>query len=385
MNLDKYQKEAFFDHLADNEDLGYIIKSFCFSEGMNVDLITAQSPLVVALVCDYITLKIARVCAEKHLVTLTLRGGLDPFFASLHPFQGQNNRDKVFVVDCTSLDFSDDIATIFSKINAMRNTILAWLNAPIVIILPREIARPFAFAASDIWSLKKFVAHVDSPFVTSEPLPRSPDVTVERERLHEENKVLNAMLRENPDREVQRLLWINLIETGRHYETYGRLGDTLTYYHQALALAVENSAKRPDSLEAARDVSVSLSNVAQIYLQQGHVQTALEKYEESLTLRKTLHAKRPDSLQAARDVSVSLNNVAQIYLQQGHVQTALETYEEAYRLIENIPDLGNGDFDNLRNYLKKQIEKTGNPHSTILRKIVHFVQSTLTKVSEFWK
>ncbi|HZK04417.1 MAG TPA: hypothetical protein VFC82_01050, partial [Actinomycetaceae bacterium] len=84
-----------------------------------------------------------------------------------------------------------------------------------------------------------------------------------------------------------------------------QLADRLLAHHRDLAAA------QPGSLEAARDVSVSLDNVARLR-RAGDPAGALTLYEESLTLLRDLAAAQPGSIQAQSDLIVSLSQLASL-------------------------------------------------------------------------
>ena len=66
----------------------------------------------------------------------------------------------------------------------------------------------------------------------------------------------------------------------------------LKYYQESLTLRESIENKRPDSIEAKRDLSVSLEKLADIYLQKGDADKALKYYQESLTLRESIENKK---------------------------------------------------------------------------------------------
>jgi hypothetical protein len=75
-------------------------------------------------------------------------------------------------------------------------------------------------------------------------------------------------------------------------------------YRQSLTIAEELAAAQPGNLDAQRDVSVSLNNVAGI-LKTSEPGAALELYRQSLTIAEELAAAQPGNLDAQRDEYVS--------------------------------------------------------------------------------
>ena len=112
--------------------------------------------------------------------------------------------------------------------------------------------------------------------------------------------------------------------------TVEQLADQLLDHHRGLAEAM------PTNLDAARDVSVSLNNVARLR-QRTDPAAALALYEESLTIARGLAEAMPTNLDAARDVSVSLNNVARLR-QRTDPAAALALYEESLTISRGLAE-----------------------------------------------
>ncbi|MCA8994841.1 MAG: hypothetical protein KDA88_22880, partial [Planctomycetaceae bacterium] len=95
------------------------------------------------------------------------------------------------------------------------------------------------------------------------------------------------------------------------------------------------------SAQAARDVSVSLDRLGNLLSRRGgpgDAEQALEYYTRSLEVRERLLAASPDSAQAARDVSVSLTKLAAVATDpEQALQYALRDLEIALNLKERNP------------------------------------------------
>ena len=97
-----------------------------------------------------------------------------------------------------------------------------------------------------------------------------------------------------------------------------------------------------DTLQALRDVSVSLNNVGGVERDLGNLEAARSAYRKSLELGRRLREAVGETPQALRDVSVSLNNVGGVEGDLGNLEAARSAYREsleiARRLRHAFPD-----------------------------------------------
>ena len=80
-------------------------------------------------------------------------------------------------------------------------------------------------------------------------------------------------------------------------------GLALTLYEESLTIARHLADLYPADLQAQRDLTVSLNNVA-VILESRDPGQALAHYEQSLTIRRQLAESYPADLQAQRDLTV---------------------------------------------------------------------------------
>ena len=113
-------------------------------------------------------------------------------------------------------------------------------------------------------------------------------------------------------------------------------GEALGYFRQ-LADA------QPGNLEAQRDLTVSLDNVAGLERYRD-LDAALARYTESLTLRRQLADAQPGNLEAQRDLTVSLNNVAGLERYRD-LDAALARYTESLTLTRQLADAQPGNLE----------------------------------------
>ena len=89
------------------------------------------------------------------------------------------------------------------------------------------------------------------------------------------------------------LLLVQCNKVGNYHYKHESLNTASQYYKEGLKLVESILEKRPESIEAKRDLSVSLNKVANIYLQKGETTKALENYKEGLKLRESILEKTP--------------------------------------------------------------------------------------------
>jgi hypothetical protein len=129
-----------------------------------------------------------------------------------------------------------------------------------------------------------------------------------------------------------------LIERGQPGDADAALG----LYERSLQICEDLLRDNPGSAQAARDVSVSLEKLADFRLgrgQPGDADAALGLYERSLQICEDLLRDNPGSVQAARDVSVSLDRLADFRLgrgQPGDADAALGLYERSLQVREGL-------------------------------------------------
>jgi tetratricopeptide (TPR) repeat protein len=165
--------------------------------------------------------------------------------------------------------------------------------------------------------------------------------------------VLERLLAANPDSaEAARDVSVSLNGLADFLARRGLPGDAeqaLGYYQRCHDVLERLLAANPESAQAARDVSVSLNRLAYFLARRGlpgDAEQALGHYQRSLTVREGLLAANPDSARAARDLVISIEQLAGMRAQQGDVAGALIEHERALdmarRLWENAESWENG-------------------------------------------
>ena len=113
-------------------------------------------------------------------------------------------------------------------------------------------------------------------------------------------------------------------------------------YQRSLAITRHLVEIWPEDLQARRDLTVALINVAGM-LKNSDPGRAVELYEESLGIRRDLDERLSSDLQARRDLTVALNNVARM-LKHSDPRRALELYEESLGISRELAGRLSGDL-----------------------------------------
>ncbi|MFK5976512.1 MAG: hypothetical protein QM493_08400, partial [Sulfurovum sp.] len=278
MALDKYQKDEFWSKLQKNEDLDKIITAISYSDNSDVEIIVSSNPLLSKLTIEYIDQILTSTDEKREVVYLIQEFKesqmvLDELQKFLFNYQNSGKK-KLFILDLSSFASLHrlDIEKLFSKLNELRNIILDTLNSPILLILPQQYTQNFMFIAPDFWSLKKFTATIDESLINqfgsgalAPPYDEAKAIVSD-----ELNSLIEDSIKLKKSKQTDsnlRLLMIKYAELGDYSQENGDWDNALKYYK----LSESISNKRADSIEAKRDVSVSLEKIANIYLQKGEV------------------------------------------------------------------------------------------------------------------
>jgi tetratricopeptide (TPR) repeat protein len=117
----------------------------------------------------------------------------------------------------------------------------------------------------------------------------------------------------------------------------GDAEEALGHYRRSLEVRERLLVANPESAQAARDVSVSLGRLADFLASRslpGDAEEALGHYRRSLEVDERLLVANPESAQAARDVSVSLNKLADFLTSRGLPGDAEEALGHCRRSLE---------------------------------------------------
>ena len=341
------QEHQFLLSLEANKSLDELITTIILSGGFNFNLLLCQSSYDVKSIIGYINEKLLMQEQKKKIRFLSsnLTNSIEQFLDEIYTLPEVCNNSEIVVIDFTSITtFSKTKAELFfSKLNLMRNRLANSVQATFVLAITKEYKTSFIHGSPDIFSIVSSVSLVEWVGKIDEEL--IDDAEVKQIDIHKKDELIekcenlrSKYMQNREDYVGQKKYLLVLQELGKYCEKYDSLHDAHKYYKKLIEIAETISDKRPDSIDAQRDVSVSLNNVANIYLQKGDVQLALDNYSQSLKIRETISDKRPDSIDAQRDVSVSLDKVANIYLQKGDVQLALDNYSQSLKIAETISD-----------------------------------------------
>ncbi|GAB4181449.1 MAG: TIR domain-containing protein [Wenzhouxiangellaceae bacterium] len=155
-----------------------------------------------------------------------------------------------------------------------------------------------------------------------------------------------SIYQQNPDSvQAARDLSVSYNKLGEFHRSRGQSGDAelaLRYFEQDLALAEKLHQQNPDSAQAARDLSVSYERLGDFHRSRGqssNIEAALDYFQRALEIRRLIHQQNPDSAQAARDLSVSYNQLGDFHLsrgQSGHAEIALRYFAQDLALAEKL-------------------------------------------------
>ncbi|MBO3707995.1 MAG: SEL1-like repeat protein [Candidatus Accumulibacter sp.] len=181
-------------------------------------------------------------------------------------------------------------------------------------------------------------------FLASRGLPGDAEVALRHYRRSLE--VGERLLVANPESaQAARDMSVRLIQLGGLLASRGLPGDAeaaLGHYRRSLEVGERLLVASPESAQAARDVSVSLTNLADFLASRGlpgDAEEALGHYRRSLEFCERLLVANPESAQAARDVSVSLNKLADFLASRGlpgDAEAALGHYRRSLEVGERL-------------------------------------------------
>ena len=174
MPLDKYEKEAFFYSLEKHEKLQKIIKSIYYSRGHNVDMLNTSSLVTLELILEYIDRELHLVGEPKKIIKISIKNGLDDFFSQLEKYYKKED-ESLFIFDFLSLDDVLEAEYLFMMINKERNRILEGLNAPMLLVMTKELKTTYAYIASDFWSVNKLSVNIE--YVVKKEAEESVEIT----------------------------------------------------------------------------------------------------------------------------------------------------------------------------------------------------------------
>ena len=124
----------------------------------------------------------------------------------------------------------------------------------------------------------------------------------------------------------------------------GDLEQALRAYRQSKDIRQRLQTANPEDGQAARDLSVSYDNIGDDLLrrgQPGDLEQALTAFRQSKEIRQRLHDANPGDGQAARDLSVSHSQIGDVLLrrgQPGDLEQALTAYGQSKEILQRLYD-----------------------------------------------
>ncbi len=339
MEIDKYVKEKIFTQLDNNVKLQKLIKSIYYTEGHNVDIMTMNSAIHLNLLLEYIDMILKYKLEEKKIITIVLEENTQNIFDKVQQYYHKEG-EYLFVFDGTRLDDSSDYEYIFMMINKERNQLLEKLNAPILLVIPKNLQQSFSHTASDFWSVKKY----------------SVDIRLE---LDEDAEELSIQ-KEN--------FWIKIKQKiSKFFSLFTKENENLQDSDELLELLsqvdiLKKQAKDKSNFSKNRLYLISLSELGDYYEKNGSLKEAFKIYEKAVLLAQSIEKKRPDSIEAKRDLSVSYYKIAMLYKNEKEFVTAQEKLLKARALILPFKDYKYGDFDNMLRIFEEEIEELKGKH-----------------------
>jgi tetratricopeptide (TPR) repeat protein len=284
--MDRYVKEELFSSLKKNIDLNNIVRSISYADSYNVEILLVSSSDLLDIVLEYVRESLLIEETPKEIANVKFNKNIDTFFLEIEKFYMQKNDKRLLVLDFSLLSTIENYLErqkIILQLNGARNQIIENINSSVLIVIPKKLKKEFATNAPDFWSLKKYIAEVNFVNNNNNIIEKN----LEDSEKEEQSEYIEELLKRKESLEKdcsdigQRLYMILLSEIGEYYKNYKKMQDVLVYFSKSLKIARSISSTRPDSIEAKRDLSVSLDNVANIYLQKGDVESALEQLEEA--------------------------------------------------------------------------------------------------------
>ena len=362
-------KNNILENLQENEELKLFIDTIDFSENSIFNVLFIDNKRIVDECIKYICVELEILDNKKFVIDVFKNRDID--LKSLHLQLDEFIRltkkvyNSMIVLDLSFLESNKmyESEQIFLKLNQLRNTMMNF-DFPIILIVPQEMKKVFMVCAPDFWSIRSSILSLDLDI--EEKVVEEKVVEEKKELVYEEidhKNQLNFLLNQYRKLETQKnenskwLLMSKCGEIGDFYFKHISIDEAQKYYKKAHKLSLEILNNQPDSIEAKRDLSVSLNKIANIYLQKGDIQKALDNYKDGLKLRDSILEKRPDSIEAKRDIVVSYFKIANSYLELQKNKKALKYFKKALKITkENLEYL---DFKNIHNILKDKIKKIG--------------------------
>ena len=348
-----FENSDIYAYLKSNEKLERLIRSIDYSDGSIFNLIYLDNYKLLEEVLIFTQARLQEDGNKKEILSViqTKQVLLKEIFKEIDEFiyvtKNSLSKSEIIVFDMSFLDASKsyEIEVLFSKLNQLRNSLMN-LDVALIFAFPKSLKKDFLQYAPDFWSVKSVDADID--FMVKE----LKSLTDDRDELNSEKSLLLNQYKMAKEEGNSRELMIAEIKLGDFYAQHDDLSEANSYYIRALKLAQEIQNRRPDSIEAMRDVSISLEKTADIYLQKGDSTKALKNCEDGLKLREEIQNRRPDSIEAMRDLVVSYYKLA---TSNKNKEVALGYYQKALEIANSKIEYL--DFEQIVEVLNSSIEK----------------------------
>ncbi len=160
-------------------------------------------------------------------------------------------------------------------------------------------------------------------------------------------QIFEELLAKKPDStDYQREISLSYENVGDVQRAQGDLAGALKSYHDGLGIAEKLAKQDPGNADWQRDLSVSYGNVGNVLSAQGDLAGALTSYREGLGIAEKLAKRDPGNALWHRDLSISYSNVGNLQRAQGDLAGALKSYRESLGIAEKLAkhDPGNVDW-----------------------------------------
>lgn len=357
-------KNQILDNLQQNEELKLFIDTIDFSEDSIFNILFNDSKFIVDECIKYICTELEILNNKKFVINVFKNRDIDlsTLYLQLDKFIRLTKKadNGMIELDLSFLELNKmyEAEQIFLKLNQLRNTMMNF-NFPIILIIPQEMKKVFMVCAPDFWSIRSSILSIDL-VIKEKKVEEKKELVYEK--IDHKDKI-NFLLNQYRKLETQKnetskwLLMSKGNEIDDFYFKHISIDEAQKYYKKAYKLSLEILEKRPDSIEAKRDLSISLGKIADIYLEKSEIQKALDNYKDGLKLRESILEKRPDSIEAKRDIVISFYKIGNSYLELQKNKKALKYFKKVLKITkENLQHL---DFQNINNIVKDKIKKLG--------------------------
>jgi tetratricopeptide (TPR) repeat protein len=234
--------------------------------------------------------------------------------------------------------------SLLARLNERRDLLRRTLRRPLILILPQDFNRETQDTAPDLWSIRDFSEILRFRAVVEQAAPErlpsqggAPEPAPGRDAsghplVKEWRRLLSKVDHVRSDQRS------DLLRTGwQASDTALARGDLELAWEiagETLVLAREAGWK---TLEALRDLSISLNKLGDVASQRGDLGTAEQHYQESLAIARDL-AERLQTPQALRDLSISLNKLGDVAQLRGDLATAELHYQESLALARAVAE-----------------------------------------------